>query len=78
MRNDDPKQSVVIESGATFSAMGHNAMIRDSDGQLWSFYHEVDSRQPLLERAIPGDHTNRRVLLRTKIDFIHGWPAVHL
>ncbi|HXH31493.1 MAG TPA: family 43 glycosylhydrolase [Bacteriovoracaceae bacterium] len=76
-RNNDPKQSVVIQSQGHFIATGHNAFIHDHQGQLWSFHHGIDKEHPLLLNPIPGDRINRRILLRTKVDFLDGWPVSH-
>jgi arabinan endo-1,5-alpha-L-arabinosidase len=74
-RNNDPKKSVVIESAGEFSATGHNAFMKDDRGTLWTFYHGVDQNRPTLTIPIPGDRTNRRVMLRKKIHFENGWPV---
>lgn len=74
-RENDPRKSVVIESAGDFSATGHNALITDDLGKLWSFHHGVDSARPTLTTPIPGDRTNRRVMLRREIRFENGWPV---
>jgi arabinan endo-1,5-alpha-L-arabinosidase len=76
-KNGDPKQSIVIESSGKFTATGHNAFITDPQGQLWTYYHGVDAGHPFLNTMIPGDRVNRRILLRSKIDFVNGWPIAH-
>jgi arabinan endo-1,5-alpha-L-arabinosidase len=68
-REKDPKKSVVIESAGEFSATGHNAFMKDESGKLWAFYHGVDSARPTLAVPIPGDRSNRRVMLRSEINF---------
>jgi arabinan endo-1,5-alpha-L-arabinosidase len=75
-RNQDPRQSVFIEKGGDYSATGHNAFITDDSGQLWTFYHGVSRSKPLLDTVIPGDRVNRRILLRSKVDFVDGWPVL--
>lgn len=74
-RNKDPRQSVVIESKRQFTATGHSSFISDETGQLWSYYHGVDRGNSLLKNPIPGDRKNRRVMLRSKIKFVDGWPT---
>lgn len=73
-KNDDARQSVLTKSSVPYLATGHNALIRDRSGQLWSYYHGIDYRKRLLDHPIPGDRVVRRVLLRSKIDFVDGWP----
>lgn len=73
-RDNDPRKSVVIQSAGRFSATGHNAFITDNQGQLWTLYHGVDEKKPLLQHPIPGDRSNRRVLLKRKVLFQEGWP----
>lgn len=75
-RNGDPRQSIVIEGSGNFTGTGHNAFIHDPAGNLWTYYHGIDVRTPLLANPIPGDRTVRRVLLRSKVDFVNGWPVI--
>ena len=74
-KDNDPRKSVVIQSSDRFKATGHNAFIHDANGQLWSFHHGVDTQRNLLRNPIAGDRLNRRVLLRSKINFVNGWPV---
>lgn len=75
-RGNDPRQSVLIEGNGSFIATGHNAFIHDQAGQLWTLYHGMDKRAPLLQNLIPGDRLNRRVMLRSKVNFVNGWPVL--
>jgi arabinan endo-1,5-alpha-L-arabinosidase len=72
-KENDPRKSVVIESAGKFSATGHNSLILH-EGKLWTFYHGVNVDHPTLTTSIPGDRTNRRVMLRSEIRFKAGWP----
>lgn len=74
-KNGNARDSLVIQARGQFSATGHNCFINDSAGQLWSFYHGVTRQHPFLDNVIPGDRVNRRVLLRSRIDFVGGWPV---
>jgi arabinan endo-1,5-alpha-L-arabinosidase len=66
--------SVILERRDIWVAPGHNAIVRDADGEDWMLYHAVDSRRP---RSRPSDDINtRRVMLLDRIVWNYGWPRV--
>jgi arabinan endo-1,5-alpha-L-arabinosidase len=66
--------SVILERNDIWVAPGHNAIVRDADGEDWMLYHAVDSRRP---RSRPSDDINtRRVMLLDRIVWNSGWPRV--
>ena len=71
----DPCQSLVIQSSGDYIAVVHNAFVTDQNGQPWIYYHGVDKNHQLLSHVISGDRVNRRILLRSRIDFADGWPV---
>jgi arabinan endo-1,5-alpha-L-arabinosidase len=74
-KDGDPRQSVVLEGQGEYIATGHNALIKDNQGRLWSYYHGVDVKRSVLRTIIPGDRMNRRVMLRRRVQFMNGWPT---
>ena len=66
--------SVILERNAGWIAPGHNTVIEDGRGQLWTLYHAVDARQP---RSGAADEVNtRRVMLLDRLVWRNGWPFV--
>lgn len=65
---------LVHEAKRNWLAPGHNAVIADSKGRLWSLYHAVDTRRP---RAKPeADINSRRVMLVEELVWKNGVPRV--
>lgn len=64
-------RNVVVAEDATWSAPGHNAVIKDEQGQSWVFYHGIDRKNPYMSE---NSRAVRRPLLRSRLTFKNGWP----
>lgn len=58
--------SVILQSGERWRAPGHNSIVRDQQGKLWTFYHAIDDRVP--ERG--------RVMMMDPLAFKNDWPLI--
>jgi arabinan endo-1,5-alpha-L-arabinosidase len=63
---------VILARRGTWTAPGHNSVVRDSAGTDWIVYHAVDTRRP---RTRAEDQVNtRRVMLIDRLVWQGGWP----
>ena len=64
---------VLTQNGNTWVGTGHNAVITDYSGQMWTIYHAVDRADPYYAGQI--GYTKRPALI-DPVDWQHGWPTV--
>lgn len=71
------KSSVVLQGNEQWMAPGHNSVVADAKGNLWMYYHAINTRQfrDVFGPGKRGGHAGR-VMLRDRIVFKNGWPAV--
>ncbi|MDE5897255.1 MAG: family 43 glycosylhydrolase [Clostridia bacterium] len=62
---------VVVQAGEDFVGVGHNAVIRDANGDWYILYHGFDTK----EYGMYGN-SNRRTLLLDKLVWENGFPYV--
>lgn len=63
---------LVLSENTTWLGPGHTAVVADSEGADWLFYHALPRADPLL-----ADGTNRRPTLLDRIAWVGGWPVVN-
>jgi arabinan endo-1,5-alpha-L-arabinosidase len=64
----------ILRAGGSWTAPGHNAVVRDGAGVEWMLYHAINLNQPYL---IPGNTSiSRRPMLLDRITYANGWPVV--
>ena len=62
---------IVVQAGADFVGVGHNAVIKDGKGDWYLLYHGFDTK----EHGMYGN-SNRRTLLLSKLEWQNGFPYV--
>ncbi len=68
-------RSTILTANDTWTAPGHNSVVRDENGTDWMMYHAVNRDQPT--RATGTDiRGDRRVLLMDRLTYDNGWPRV--
>jgi len=65
---------VISMNGNRWVGTGHNTVIKDFDGQWWTFYHAIDQNDPWIEG--PPFRINKRPVLLDALDWVNGWPTV--
>ncbi len=73
-RANDTGRSTIIAADARWLAPGHNSVITDRSGRLWTLLHAIDRLRS--ERQPPGETATRRVLLRQRLVWRNGWLEV--
>lgn len=63
---EESTNSAILESNDLWKAPGHNSLITDKQGDLWTYYHAID-----VEASEKG-----RVMLLDKVNFEGGWPNI--
>ncbi|MBM7551466.1 family 43 glycosylhydrolase [Thalassobacillus pellis] len=63
--------TLVLECNDTYAGPGHNAIIKDDEGQHWIVYHAIEKEDPLLWTG-----ASRRPLMIDPIIWENGWPVV--
>jgi arabinan endo-1,5-alpha-L-arabinosidase len=64
----------ILRAGTTWTAPGHNAIVRDAAGTDWMLYHAIDPAHPYL---LPGNTSiSRRPMLLDRVSYVNGWPSV--
>lgn len=66
-------KNVVVAEDETWSAPGHNAVVKDEKGEYWIFYHGIRRKDPYLRGS---QNAVRRPLLRSRIKFENEWPRL--
>ena len=62
-----------IEADKRWLAPGHNSLIQDASGQLWTYFAAIDRRDLSPERGNGG--VPSRPLVKAKVSFINDWPV---
>lgn len=70
----EKKDRPILVGSGRWGGPGHNSVVRDAAGAYWLFYHAIDARNPKLQRKL--DRIVRRPMLRSRLVFKDGWPAV--
>lgn len=60
------ENSVILQTAERWQAPGHNSIIKDQQGKLWTFYHAIDGRVP--ERG--------RMMMLDPLTFKNNWPLI--
>lgn len=68
--------AVVLEATPGWIAPGHNAVVQDSDGTMFVFYHAVDATKP--RSTLQDDANTRRIMLGHRLTWRNGWPVVDI
>lgn len=68
--------SVILEANSRWIAPGHNAIVKDENGQYWTLYHAVDAKRS--RAKVTDDVNSRRVMLVSPIKWVNGWPKIEM
>lgn len=69
------KGTTIISGSSKFSAVGHNSVLQDDNGDYWTLYHgykniiDEETYESVIDKSA-------RVLLIDKLIFENGWPSV--
>ena len=68
--------SVVLEKDSTWLAPGHNSIIRDANGNIWTAYHAMWRDKEKAGPARGTDNYRKRVMCISKVIYKNDWPEI--
>ncbi|HEX8231631.1 MAG TPA: family 43 glycosylhydrolase, partial [Chloroflexia bacterium] len=66
---------VISMNGNRWVGPGHNAIISDTAGTDWFFYHAIDRGNAYFNNPNPFN-INKRPMMLDRLDWFNGWPTV--
>lgn len=72
---DGTNQSTILTANDTWTAPGHNSVVRDAEGTDWMIYHAINRDQPTRPTGTGADW-DRRVMLMDRIVYESSWPHI--
>ncbi|MDQ6845658.1 MAG: glycoside hydrolase family 43 protein [Bacteroidota bacterium] len=70
--------SVILAKDSTWTAPGHNSILKDNKGNTWIAYHAIWSDEAEKERQNGKNKYVRRVMCIEPVIYRNGWPVVEM
>ncbi len=68
--------SVILEKDSTWTAPGHNSIVKDNNGNTWIAYHAIWNNKQKAGNPIGKNHYLKRVMCIEPVEYKNGWPVV--
>ncbi len=68
--------SVILEKDSTWTAPGHNSIVKDNNGKTWIAYHAIWKDKEKAGEPRGKDYYLKRVMCMEPVEYKKGWPVV--